>query len=175
LATACVPIPKQTTTIVFEAQGANAFSGSGGDCSGVAYSNFRFDLDDTSRPVTVWRSNDEGVRVSVLPEDRALKVHYLVSSTRNRKAIEFDASRIQVRLDGKLRQPKSTSVDRYTEFLWISSLTLQIDVGAGLPDTVTLETGPKAILANNRDVPLPRMSFRRKTRTTTMLTQPINC
>lgn len=175
LATGCVPIPSQTTTIVYEAQGANAVTGTGADCTGVAYSYYRYNLDDPDLPIPFWREKQEEILVRVLPSDPVLEVNYSGWSTKNRKSVEFDTAKILIRLDGKLRQPRNTSVSRYVDFNWGTSLTLKIDIGTGLPETVTLETRPKAILVNDKDFSLPKMTFRRATRTTTMLTQPINC
>lgn len=175
LSAGCVPMPSQNTTIVYEAQGANAQKGSGGGCTGVAWSYYRYNLDDPDLPVSVWRTKPEEVRVSVLPRDGVLEIIYSGWSTRNRKSVEFDASKIQIRLDGKIRQPRTTSENRYTDYLWGTSLSLEIDIGTGLPATVTLDTGTKAIVVDGNAFPLPTMTFKRAIRTTTMLTRPINC
>ena len=175
LATGCVPVPSQTTTVVYEGQGPNAEKGTGGGCTGVAWSYYRYNLDDPDLPVPVWRTKPEEVRVSVLPKDGVLEVMFLGWSTRSRKSIDFNASDIRVRLDGKLRQPRNTSENRYTDVMWGSSLTLEIATGARLPASVTLETGRKALLVDGKAFSLPAMTFNRVTRTTTMLTMPINC
>jgi hypothetical protein len=175
LSTACVPFPSQNTTIVYEAQGANAQKGTGGGCTGVAWSYYRYNLDDPDLPVPVWRTKPEEVRVSALPRDGVLEVIFLGWSTGSRKSIEFDASKIQIRLDGKVRQPRSTSENRYTGYLWGTSLSLEIDIGTGLPGTVTLDTRTKAIVVDGNAFPLPTMTFNRAIRTTTLLTRPINC
>lgn len=174
-ATGCVPIPSQTTTMVYEAQGANAKTSTGGGCTGVAYSYYQYNLDGIDLPVPSWRTKPEDVRVQVLPRDLMLEVSFSGFSSKNRKSVEFDASKIQIMIDGELRSPKATSVDRYADYLWGTSLKLEIDIGAAFPETVVLETRPKAILVNHVNFSLPKMTFKRATRTTTMLVQPINC
>jgi hypothetical protein len=175
LSTGWVPMPSQNTTTVYEAQGANALKGSGGGCTGVAWSYYRFNLNGPDRPVPAWRTEPEEVRVSVLPKDGVLNITYSGWSARNRKSIAFDASKIQIRVDGKIGQPKDVSVNQYTGYLWGTSLNLEIDIGTNLPATVILDTGPKAIVVDGHAFPLPTMIFNRATRTTTMLTRPINC
>ena len=175
LATGCVPVPSQTTTVVYEAQGPGAEKGTGGGCTGVAWSYYRFNLDDPGLPVPAWRTKPEEVRVSVLPKDDVLEVMFTGWSTRSRKSIDFDASDIRIRLDGKPRQPRKSSENRYTDFMWGTSLSLEIDIGAGLPATVTLDTGRRAMVVDGKAFPLPVMTFKRATRTTTMLTRPLNC
>jgi hypothetical protein len=132
-------------------------------------------LDNPAFPIPFWRTNPEDVTVRVLPKDRFLEVIYIGTSAKNKKSVEFDSSKIQIMLDGQLRQPRTTSLKRYTEFIWGTSLTLEINTGADLPETVIIDTRPKAILVNGEDYPIPRMIFRRATRTTTMLTRPLNC
>lgn len=149
-AAGCVPIPSQTTTVVYEAQGPNAQKGTGGGCAGVAWSYYRYNLDGPDLPVPAWRAKPEEVKVSVLPRDGVLEIIYSGWSTRSRKSVEFDASRIQIRLDGKISQPRSTSESRYTDFLWGTSLSLEIDIGTRLPATVTLDTQPKAIVVEGK-------------------------
>lgn len=175
LATGCVPLPSQTTTVVYEAQGPGAATGSGGGCTGVAWSYYRFNLDDPGLPMPAWRTKPEEIRVSVLPKDDVLEVIFTGWSTRSRKSIDFDASDIRIRLDGKPRQPRNSSEKRYTDFMWGSSLSLEIDIGTDLPATVTLDAGRRAVVVDGKAFPLPGMTFRRVTRTTTMLTRPLNC
>jgi len=175
LATGCVPIPSQTTTVVYEAQGPNAEKGSGGGCTGVAWSYYRYNLDDPDLPVPFWRTKPEEVKVSVLPRDGVLEINYAGWSAGSRKSIEFDASEILIRLDGKIRQPGNISEDRYTDFMWGTVLGMEIDIGTVLPDTVTLDTRGKAVIVDGKVFPIPRMTFKRAIRTTTMLTRPINC
>lgn len=89
-----------------------------------------------------------------------------------RKSVKFDPSKIQIRLNGNLVQKMNVSHQNFPNG---TSLTLKIDIGKILPEVVIIETRSKAILVNNKSFPVPKMIFKRATRTTTMLTQPINC
>ncbi|WP_425091778.1 hypothetical protein [Tropicimonas sp. S265A] len=74
VASGCVPVPARTTTLVFEAHGENAFSGSGASCGNVAYSYYAYRLDNPRAPYSRWRAEKERIEVRVLPEDGTLKV-----------------------------------------------------------------------------------------------------